>query len=92
MHRFAVVTLFAALTTASLHGVAEDAIGVAFMLDELEYVFDHDADPIAWSAAVAAGNSERQFWLVSEGGTTGVHWRNTKCTPMSPRFSAIASP
>ena len=68
MQRLSCLTLFTALTTLSIQGVAAEPIGVSFMLDELEYIFDDGADPIAWSAALAIGNSERQLWLVSEGG------------------------
>ena len=50
------------------HAFFSNLIGVNFMLDELEYIIDDGADPIAWSAALAVGNSERQLWLVSEGG------------------------
>ena len=56
------------VTTASLPVAGEETIDVTFMLDELEYVIDDGADPVAWSAALAVGDSERQFWLVSEGG------------------------
>lgn len=68
MQRLSCLTLFTALTTLSIQGVAADPIDVSFMLDELEYIADDGADPIAWSAALAIGNSERQLWLVSEGG------------------------
>ncbi len=68
MQRLSFFTLFTALATMSFQGAAEDDIGFSFMLDELEYIVDDGADPVAWSAALAVGTSERQLWLVSEGG------------------------
>lgn len=68
MQRLAAMTMLATLTAGSFQAAADDSIGATFMLDELEYVVDDGADPIAWSAALAVGNSERQLWLVSEGG------------------------
>lgn len=68
MKRLAVLTLSTTLTIVSHQSVAKEPIEASFMLDELEYAFDDGAHPIAWSAALAVGNSEHQFWLISEGG------------------------